>query len=226
MLLRLAAAAVVLALTASAAAADVPPPRYYFILFGGQSVPFVPRTAHTWATYAKASPTGAGPVMVESFTISWLPVNSDVRIRNVRPVTGKNYTLDETFQIMCRHHAQVSMWGPYEIDAERFDLAAGQAALLESGSVRYRVVDSFRGNPSVVHCVHAVTYADPVLKGRLQPVLRVGEPGTSKLAAMYAYSGAFLGGPCSHDWLIPALGIDRYPVIRREAGEFVPRRWL
>ena len=39
------------ALPAEAVAA----PRYFFVLFGGQSVPFKPRTAHTWATYVKAA---------------------------------------------------------------------------------------------------------------------------------------------------------------------------
>src|SRR5207245_1704821 len=106
------------------------------------------------------------------------------------------------------HHAQTGMWGPYETDACRFELAAQQAAFLESGAARYRVFDSLGGNRSVLHCVHAVTYADPVLNTKVQPVIRVGEPGTSKLAAMYRDTGAFVGYPQTHDWLIPALGLD------------------
>lgn len=223
----LAVAVVATALFAPAGRGNsLPPPRHYFILFAGQSVPFIPRTAHTWATYVEATPTGAGSVRVASYTISWLPLDGDVRIRNLRPVEGKNYSLDETFGIMIRHRAQISMWGPYEIDNEHFSYGLCQIDRLESGCVRYRVVDSFQNNPMIVHCVHAVTYADPFLKTRPQPVLRVGEPGTSKLAAKYVDSGAFLGGPASHDWLIPALGLERYPIIRREAGERVRRNWL
>ena len=59
--------------------AEPVPSRYYFTLFGGQSIPFRPRTAHTWATYAKATPTTDGSVYVESFTISWLPAVGPIR---------------------------------------------------------------------------------------------------------------------------------------------------
>ncbi|HJZ56390.1 MAG TPA: hypothetical protein VKE74_15605 [Gemmataceae bacterium] len=208
-----------------ARASEPPPPRYYFILFGGQSVPFIPRTSHTWAVYTKATPTVSGAVYLETVTISWLPVGRDVRVRNLRPVEGHNCTLDQTLAIMAAHHAQVSMWGPYEIDGCRYELAVQQVAFLESGEVTYRVLDSFTRNPHVCHCVHAVTYADPVVKQRIQPVIRVGEPGTSRLAAMYANGGAFVGYPQTHDWLIPALGLDRYPIIRRQPGEYVPRQW-
>jgi hypothetical protein len=225
--LRLAALALIsLGLSTSAARASEPlSPRYYFLLFGGQSVPFIPRTAHTWAVYVKATPTASGAVCLELVTISWLPVGGDVQIRHLLPVEGYNYTLDQTLAIMAAHRAQVSLWGPYEIDACRYELAIQQVARLQHGDVRYRVLDSFTLNPRICHCVHAVTYADPIVKQRIQPVLRVGEPGTSRLAARYANTCAFVGYPQTHDWLIPALGLDRYPIIRREPGEYVPRRW-
>lgn len=198
--------------------------RYYMILFGGQSVPFLPRTAHTWATWAKATPTATGAVVVESVTISWLPAYGPVVPTRIRREPGKNYSLDETFAIAAEQTARVSMWGPYETDAERYELAVAQARLLESGSIAYRVLDSLGGDRSVQHCVHAVTYADPVMRRRLQPVIQVGEPGTSRLAARYRRTGAFVHPEAKHDWLIPVLGLDRYPVIRREPGEFIPRR--
>ena len=61
------------------APADPPPARYFFILYGGQSLPFKPRTAHTWATFVKATPDAAGVIGVESFTISWLPAEGEVK---------------------------------------------------------------------------------------------------------------------------------------------------
>jgi hypothetical protein len=200
-------------------------PRYYFTLFAGQSVPFRPRTAHTWATWAKATPRADGTVAVESFTISWLPADASVEPYRGRPAAGRNFTLAETFAIMGRVNSRISMWGPYETDAERFRLAAEQARLLESGAIRYRTFDSFGRKHAVQHCVHAVTYADPRLKNRTQPVLQVGEPGTSRLARRYARTGAFVGGPVAHDWLVPAIGADQYPVVPRRPGEFIVRRW-
>ena len=160
-----------------------PAPRYYFILFGGQSVPFRPRTAHTWATFVKATPTADGAVSVEHVTISWLPANGPVQPLRARAVEGKNYSLDETFAKMAANNAQVSVWGPFETDALRYALAAQQAAELSSGAVKFRSIDSFRNRREVQHCVHAITYADPNLQVLRQPVIRVGEPGTSNLAA-------------------------------------------
>ena len=202
-------------------------PRYYMLLFGGQSVPFRARTAHTWATWVKATPMVNGAVALDVLTISWLPADhgGEVQPLRLRSSVGRNWTLDETLAIMARNHARVSVWGPYETDAERFERAVEQARLLESGAVRFRTLDSFARRRDVAHCVHAVTFADPVAQKYVQPVLRVGEPGTSRLADKYLRGGAFPGYPERHDWLLAALGLDRAGVIRREPGERIPREW-
>jgi hypothetical protein len=210
-------------------AALAPPPaadgtRYYFILFGGQSVPYHPRTAHTWATFVKATPAD-GKMLVESFTISWLPVTAEVRPLRLHAEPGKNFTLEETFAIAESNRDRISMWGPFEIDAAWYERAVVQAARLESGVVQYRVLDSFGLNDRVQHCVRAITSSDTTRQLRLQPVLQVGEPGTSRLATKYARNGAFVGGPVTHDWVIPAVGLDRFPVVRRAVGERVRREW-
>ncbi|MDY3553942.1 hypothetical protein R5W24_003056 [Gemmata sp. JC717] len=198
--------------------------RYYFVLFGGQSVPFKPRTAHTWATFVKTTPTADGRLEVEQVTISWLPASGPVQPLRIRPVEGKNYTLDETFAKMTANNAQVSVWGPFETDAQRYELAVRQANTLGSGAVTFRSVDSFRGNRAVQNCVHAVTYADPKLQSLRQPVIRVGEPGTSRLAAMYVDGGA-VAGPQAHPEVLALIGADRYPMIPRAAGERLRRQW-
>jgi hypothetical protein len=218
--------ALALALAAGPAAASDPPgTRYYFLLFGGQSVPFKPRTAHTWATWVKATPTGAGPVMLDCLTISWLPPDGRVHPLRLRSGPGHNFTLEETLAIMAGVNSQVSVWGPFEVDTNRYYLACQQAEVLSSGAVRFRTLDSLGRNREVVHCVHAVTFADPAVSRYRQPVLRAGEPGTSTLAEKYLRNGAFVGGAATHDWLIPALGLDRSGVIRREPGERIPRQW-
>jgi hypothetical protein len=199
--------------------------RYYFMLFAGQGVPFRHRTAHTWATWVKATPTADGRVLLEPLTISWLPAAVEVHPQRLRPEPGMNYTLDETFAIMASHNARVSVWGPYEIDAHRYEQARQQIAYLESGQVVYRSIDSFNANDNVINCVHAVTHASPVVRNRVQPVIRVGEPGTSRLAAMYRRGGAWPGYPEKHDWVLQAVVGDKYPVIQREPGEYIPRRW-
>lgn len=219
------ASLIALALSAPPAPAVVQgEPRYYFILFGCQSIPFKPNTAHTFATFVKATPAADGTTALESQTISWLPAAGPVQPLRLRSVQGKNWSLEETFAITAKNNARVSMWGPFETDAPRYNLAVAQAATLESGAVRFRSIDSLGRNRSVVHCVHAITFADPKLQTLRQPVLRVGEPGTSKLAVKYANSGAFVSSE-RHDWLLPALGLDKVGVIQRELGEYVPRQF-
>jgi hypothetical protein len=208
--------------------APVPPTiqtRYFFILYGGQSLPFKPKTAHTWATFVKTTPDAAGVIGAESFTISWLPATGEVKPWKCRAETGKNFSIEETFAIATEQNDRVSMWGPFEIDATRYELAVIQRQFLESGAVRYRAIDSFTRNIWIEHCVHAVTYADPILKQIVQPVIQVGEPGTSRLAARYLRSGAFIGGAVTHDWVLQAIGADRYPVIRRYPGERIRREF-
>lgn len=198
--------------------------RYYFVLFGGQSVPYRPRTAHTWATFVKATPAADGQLTVEQVTISWLPAEGPVQPLRVRPVAGKNHTLDETFAKMAGNSARVSVWGPFETDATRYALAVQQAATLSSGAVQFRSIDSLRNNRAVQNCTHAVAYADPNLQHLRQPIpLRYGEPGTSRLATKYVESGA-VAGTQTHDWVLPAIGADRYPVVRRVPGERISRR--
>ena len=160
---------------------------------------------------------------VEPLTISWMPADEGPRLYALLSEPGKNCSLAETFEYMDRRQARISYWGPYEIDADRFNLAAAQAARLRTGGVRYRVIDSLLLDKSVCHCAHAVTYADPNLKWLVQPVLWPGEQGTSLLAAMYDWSGAFAGGgEATHDWLVPILGIDRTTAVQRRPGEWVP----
>mgnify|MGYP005836512127 CR=1 FL=1 len=199
--------------------------RYYMILFGGQAIPFRPRTAHTWAIFAKARRQVDSTLAVEWFTISWLPAEGPVQPLRLWPQKGKNYTLEETMQRAAEQKDRVSMWGPYEISALRYELARQWFYQLSSGRVRYRVLDTLWFNPRIAHCVHAVTYADPVLCRRIQPVVRVGEPGTSRLAMMYVRDGAFLQPEITHDWLIPVIGLDRYPFVRRFPGERIPREF-
>lgn len=204
--------------------AAVTPPRYFFTIYAGQSVPFRPRTAHTWGTYTKVISTPDGKATVDSFAISWLPAEGNVKPLSLRSVPGKNYTHEETLAIQAANNGRVSYWGPYEIDEERFRAAEAQRDYLESGAARYRALDSFNMNRTVVNCVHAMTHAEPSVRNRIQPVIRVGEPGTSRLAQLYVKGGAFLGFPERQDWVLTATGGDPYPTTPRLPGEEIARQ--
>jgi hypothetical protein len=201
------------------------PSRYYFILFGGQGEPFRARTAHTWAVYAKATPMVTGEIGVESFAISWLPATGVVHPYRFRPEPGRNWSLPDTLAIMGRANSLISMWGPYEITPAHFAMGEEHLRFLNSGQVRFRSIDSFNLNKVTVNCVHAVTHSSPMTTQYIQPVIRVGEPGTSRLAKLYLRGGAWPRYPATADWLIPVLGLDAYPKLtQREPGERIPRR--
>jgi hypothetical protein len=205
-----------------------PQSRYYLILFGGQGNFLRPRTAHTWATYVRADPCPDGTVRLDPFTISWLPATLDVRPLKLHPEPGVNLTLEETFAFMAnaRHPwlQRIAMWGPFEIGPDRYWRAFQHKRRLESGAVTYRVLDWFDQHPDISHCIHAVTMADPSLHRTCQPVFGIGEFGTAGVARGLVRAGVVTQPDVTHDWLIPALGLDRYDLVRHRVGSPVQNR--
>ena len=125
---------------------------------------------------------------------------------------------------MLCHNATISHWGPYEIDACRYNLAQEQVRHLESGAARYRAVDSFNLNDDVINCVHAITHASPASS-------KPHSAGDSRRRAGYESPGQavcqgrrFPGYPETHDWILAAIGADKYATTKRQPGEFIPRR--
>jgi len=218
--------AVVLAVTTGRASADNPPAgppvRYYMILFGGQADLFRPRTAHTWATYVRAVPLPDGTVRVEPFTISWLPTTLHIRPWAVRPEPGANLTLDQTLAFMAGHRQRISLWGPFEITEEYYREALRQKETLDGGTIAYRVLNPLDYRTDVSHCVHAVTRTDPALDRMTRPVLWFGELGTVPVAGALARTGLVIDPGTTHDWLLPALGLEGRPFVLRRPGNWFP----
>jgi hypothetical protein len=208
---------------------EAPPPacgeRYYVILFGGMAKWWRPKTAHTWATFVRSQPAPDGTTRIDSFTISWLPADLNVRPWAVRAVQGMNVPLHQTLEIMCTGQSSISLWGPYEIHRERYSRAAEYKQLLDSGAILYRVLDGAPLGIPANHCVRAVTFGDPELHRATTPQLWFGELITRKVAFGMLESGMLVDPSTKHDWLIPALGIDPHPLTPRNfsdpAREFV-----
>jgi len=195
--------------------------RCYLLLFGGQAERYRARTAHTWATFAKGSPAG-----LEQFTISWLPVCLPVRPLQWRPEAGRNYGLHETLDLFNTGKQEIGLWGPYEIPPCWYARAAAHKTLLDSGTVTFNTLD--RGplrprapvrHPEISHCVHAITRTNEGLRLETQPVLGTGQFITRKLAEAMAECDLLIKPGLTHEWLLPALGVDGAPVIRRSIGD-------
>jgi hypothetical protein len=203
-------------------------PRYYVILFGGVAERFHPRTAHTWATFVRTEPRPGGAAAVESFTISWMPCRLPVRPLAPLAEPGRNYGLQETLDLFDPCRSRLSMWGPYEIRECWYHEADAHKAYLDSGEVRYKLLDGVVVElpwgplrPEVSHCVHAITRTDDALRRAANPIVSFGEPVTAQVAGAMNRAGLLVCPETTHDWLLPALGIDKCQTNRRRVGEIV-----
>jgi hypothetical protein len=186
---------------------------YYLLVFASQR-PVDPRYSHTFATFIRA--TGEGPdsrtFCLEIHTISWMPRAGDIRVAALLPEPGVNIELHETLRWAFGTRQRVSLWGPYRIHPDLYFRAVNQQALLESGLVRYKAVDSGFATDHVANCIHAV---ESVTEGYRRHVL---QPGWGELASGWVtrqFAPWLLDGGRTHDWLIGRLGLSAFPIHRQ-----------
>ena len=200
--------------------------RHYLLLFGGQADKNRPQTAHTWATFVKAVPQKTGTVLLDAFTISWLPIQMPVRPLQLIPEAGRNYGLQETLSFFNTGKQKVSFWGPFQIREAWYNEALQHKQYLDSGAVRFNTLD--RGplvprtltlHPEISHCVHAFTRTNVSLQRASNPVIWYGEFITRNLARRMREVGLLIQPHVTHDWLIAPMGVDQYPLERRSIDE-------
>jgi hypothetical protein len=203
---------------------------YYILLFGSQTTPRIPRFTHTWATVVKTSePPGCAPQVKEVHTISWLPATLKVRPFKFWVEKGVNLDLDTTLDTVLKNHEHVSLWGPYESWHGLYDRFMTQKAFLESGAIGYQCTDEFgeaahTGNGC--DCFHALSDVDPEFDRSRYPLLFYGFPATENIVRQISERPILIHPQQTHDWLIPVLGLDHYPIAHRryngQTKEFSP----
>jgi hypothetical protein len=206
-------ASLALLLLAGAARAD---DFYYVAVFAGQTIPAKPDYSHTFAAFVKASGEGSCPTsfnVEDSFCISWLPANLKVRTNALLPECGHNFRLHETIDYVLRNDERVSVWGPYQIDKKLYDNARRQIGLLESGEVRYKAVDTGYRTDHVSNCIHAV--ADCAEGYRLR-ILSPGFGQTASWVVTQRFRPFIVNTDETHEWVYSYLGLQDYPIIRRD----------
>jgi hypothetical protein len=170
--MRMVVAFFVLFLHASAGSAAE---RYFLIVFGSQR-PIVnhPNHTHSWATFVRACYDGdtCQPHCMDYFSVSWLACSEQLRVAKPFAEPGKNVDLHDTLDWALADRQRVAYWGPYEIAQELYATAYEGAGTLNSGAVRYKMVDTGRITSRVSNCIHAVS---DLATG--QPKLRIGTPG-------------------------------------------------
>lgn len=188
--------------------------RYFLLVFGAQKHPSQVRYTHTFGTFVHAKGQGedsARWTIEQVVDISWMPQTQVLHPLRLRAEEGANLDLQGTLGWARCNGLCVSMWGPYEICPELFDLAVDRAAYLESGIPEYNVLDR-RRRPLVLDCVHALSGVDPT-RGRFHTRLAYGD-----IASYFVlhHLGGWIRNPClTHDWVAERLGVFECSAIRR-----------
>ena len=148
---------------------------------------------------------------LELSTISWLPPTLDVKVLRPWPEPGVNLDLYQTLQAVTANNESITMWGPFVVHPHS---GSGRwiRQILESGQAEYRAISTAAEHPdqrlhprggrggsrcSAVTTIRSSASASPP---------RATSPTSSCSGALfdqYQYNNA---------WLIPRLGLDRYPI--------------
>jgi hypothetical protein len=214
-----------------AALAAIPTPpgaRYFILIFGSQSTPKRPRYTHTWASVVKVTGCdGAGAPRVEEHTISWLPATLDIRVLARHPEPGVNLALPATIEEMLRNDERVSVWGPYEVSIALYTRFLIQKQFLDSGTVGYQCIDTIGEAARLGNgcdCIHAVTDMDPQYDRTRYPLSYFGDSASRHIVRQIHERPIIISPENDHGWLLPMLGLDRYPIVRQYySGRTVPR---
>lgn len=190
---------------------------YFLLMFGSQRVPANPDYSHTFATFVRATWEGDCPcpanATLQAHTISWLPCNGVVRLAALCPETGRNWELHETIRWCERNDMRISIWGAYRIDCELYNRAVAQVQLLQSGTVRYKALDTGRKTDRVTNCIHAVS---TLSQGYRLMVLSPGWGETASYLVLKELEPWICDRDTTHTWVGSALGLDEYCLIYRD----------
>lgn len=211
-------------------ATPAPPNEHYYILiFGSQSTPKQPRYSHSWATVVKVTDAPDGAKNFEQHTISWMPAKLVINPWRFRVEEGTNLDLKFTIEEMLRNKERVSLWGPYETWHGFYRRFLVHKDFMESGEVGYQCIDVVGQAPrdgSGCDCIHAVSDMDPMFDRARYPLTYFGEAASRNIVRQIRARPILIHPDQTHDWLLPALGIDCYPIVRRcetgHAMEFSP----
>ncbi|MDR3638580.1 MAG: hypothetical protein P4L84_32545 [Isosphaeraceae bacterium] len=186
---------------------------YYVLIFGSQSNPKLLRNTHTWATFVRAVGEGSDPRShtLQVRTISWLPQSLEVHVLRPWPEPGVNLDLYQTLNVVLAHRENITMWGPFVIRKELYDRSLDIHQIIATGAPQYRAV-STQQNILISDCIHAVAAVDPEFGRGHYPLIRIGKPASRYIARQLMIRSPIDQTLYDNSWLIPRLGLDRYPI--------------
>lgn len=193
---------------------------YYVLIFGSQFPLRVPRYTHTWATIVKTMERpGSPPEVTGVETISWMPATLDIQPFRDWVEQGVNLDLPTTMTEMLRQKERISLWGPYETWHGLYHLFEIQKAFLDEGKIGYQCIDGFgeaANKADGSNCFHAITDMDMQFDRRQYPLLFYGDAASENIVRQLFGRPILIHPQRTHDWLIQALGLDKYAITRRQ----------
>jgi hypothetical protein len=146
-----------------------------------------------------------------------MPATLEIHPWQFNPEPGRNLELLETIRMALDHREHVAMWGPYELRPEPYRRFLMQKAFMESGRVGYQCIDTRGGGAdgSGCDCIHAITDLDPEFPRSYYRLNRFGEAGSRYIVRQVVERDKVITPEVTHDWLLPRLGLCKYPIIRR-----------
>jgi hypothetical protein len=192
--------------------------RYFLIVFASQSTPKLPRFSHSFGTILRVADPGPGetPVLVDSFTISWMPATLKIHPLTLRPEAGVNLGLKETLTWAKAHCQRVSQWGPYEIEPCAFQRILKHYVRIEKGEYLYKAIDVCRRLHGTSSCIHALSGAETEEGFSPLPLVLYGEDASRFIVRRCLKQGDIVDARTDQfAWLNGALGLDCYPIIHR-----------
>ena len=188
---------------------------YYMIMFAVQSEPNVARLSHTFAAFVRAAGPEANPsAQLDVQTISWMPRSLEIEPLRMFPTQGVNLNLAETLSWARSVDSRVTMWGPYPIEKELYDVATHRSEQLKSGAIQYIANDRRRREEGAVNCIHALSDMVPS-----QSLLGTGsECGNGASELVLQHLNRFVSTSSeSTDWLTQRLKLDS-PLVHQAAA--------
>jgi hypothetical protein len=194
---------------------------FFAAVFTAETVPFRSSHTHTFVVVARVPQSVEGvPGPLVTHHISWCPASLQLRGLTVRPEPGVNLDVPETLAHCRRNGMRVSVWGPYRIEAELFDIVARQQANLESGRVMYKPTDNVYPSDVAANCYHAIWRPIAPCKKYSGPFNCGDATGTTTLRLIRPW---LVRPEETHDWLLGAIVPPGEQVMRRDFDDR-PRR--
>lgn len=158
-----------------------------------------------------------------------MPATLEIHPWDFRLEPGVNLGLEQTItNVALANGERIVVWGPYECRPALYTRLRTQKQFMESGQMQYQCIDTVgeaartgRGS----NCIHAITDMDPEHGRRQYPLTRYGFAAGREIARRLRAIDVLVNPGCVHDFLLPVLGLDAYPISRCDADEiFSPSR--